>query len=68
MREEDDRPIGRTNGAVAGKRRVIPLIGEGVVAERAVTLLSVPEKVGTVKLRELGWHGDAAHLNFLEGA
>jgi RecA-family ATPase len=46
MREEDDRLIGRTSAVVAGKRRVIPWIWEGVVAEGTVTLLSAPEKVG----------------------
>ena len=53
MREEDDRPIGRTNAVVAGKRRVIPWIWEGVVAEEAVTLLSAPEKVGKTTLLSL---------------
>jgi hypothetical protein len=35
---EVDRRIGRTNAVVAGKRRVIPWIWEGVVAEGAVRL------------------------------
>jgi hypothetical protein len=46
MREQDDRPIGRTNVVAAGKRRVIPWIWEGVVAEGAVTLLSAPGTPG----------------------
>jgi hypothetical protein len=53
MREEDDRPIGRTNAVAAGKRRVIPWIWVGVVAEEAVTLLSAPEKVGKTTLLRL---------------
>jgi hypothetical protein len=53
MREEDDRPIGRTNDVVAGQRRLIPWIWEGVVAEGAVTLLSAPEKVGKTTLLSL---------------
>ncbi len=53
MREEDDRPIGRTNAVVAAKRRVIPWIWEGVVAEGAVTLLSAPEKIGKTTLLSL---------------
>jgi hypothetical protein len=53
MREDDDRPIGRTNAVVAGQRRVIPWIWEGVVAEGAVTLLSAPEKVGKTTLLSL---------------
>jgi hypothetical protein len=48
MREEDDQPIGRTNAVVAGKRRVIPWIWEGVVAEGAVTLLCPHQ-------RRIGW-------------
>ena len=51
MREEDDRPIGRTNAVVAGKRHVIPWIWEGVVVEGGVTLLSAPEKVGNRRRR-----------------
>jgi hypothetical protein len=50
MRQEDDRPIGRTNAVVAGKRPSIPWIWEGVVAEGAVTLLSAPEKIGKTTL------------------
>jgi hypothetical protein len=53
MREEDDRPIGRTNAVVAGKRRLIPWIWEGVVAAEGVTLLSAPEKVGKTTLLSL---------------
>jgi hypothetical protein len=53
MRQEDDRPIGRTNAVVAGKRSLIPWIWEGVVAEGAVTLLSAPEKVGKTTLLSL---------------
>jgi hypothetical protein len=45
MREEGDRPIGRTNAVVASARRSVPWIWEGLVAEGAVTLLSAPEKV-----------------------
>src|SRR5262249_13270095 len=45
MREEDDRPIGRTNAVVSGKPRLIPWIWEGVVVAGGVTLLSAPEKV-----------------------
>jgi hypothetical protein len=39
MPEKDERPIGRTNAAVVGERRLIPWIWEGVVAQGAVTLL-----------------------------
>jgi hypothetical protein len=53
MRQEDDRPIGRTNAVVAGQSRLIPWIWEGVVAEGAVTLLSAPEKVGKTTLVSL---------------
>lgn len=53
MRQEDDRPIGRSNAVVAGQRRLIPWIWEGVVAEGAVTLLSAPEKVGKTTLLSL---------------
>jgi hypothetical protein len=53
MPEEDDRLIGRTSGVVAGTRRVIPRIWEGVVADGAVTLLSAPEKVGQTTLLSL---------------
>jgi hypothetical protein len=53
MREEDDRPIGRTNAVVASERRLIPWISEGVVAEAGVTLLSAPEKVGKTILLSL---------------
>ena len=50
MPQKDDRPIGRSNAVVAGQRRSIPWIWEGVVAEGAVTLLSAPEKVGKTTL------------------
>ena len=53
MREEPDRPIGRTNAVVASERRLVPWIWEGVVAEGAVTLLSAPEKVGKTTLLSL---------------
>jgi hypothetical protein len=53
MREEDDRPIGRSNAVVASQRRSIPWVWEGVVAEGAVTLLSAPEKVGKTTLLSL---------------
>ena len=53
MREEDDRPIGRTNAVVSGKQRLVPWIWEGVVAAGAVTLLSAPEKVGKTTLLSL---------------
>jgi hypothetical protein len=53
MRQENDRPIGRTNTVVASERRLIPWIWEGVVAEGAVTLLSAPEKVGKTTLLSL---------------
>jgi hypothetical protein len=53
MREEDDRPIGRTNAVVSGKPRLIPWIWEGMVANGAVTLLSAPEKVGKTTLLSL---------------
>ena len=53
MPETPDRPIGRANAAVAGERRLIPWVWEGVVAERAVTLLSAPEKVGKTTLLSL---------------
>jgi hypothetical protein len=33
MREEDDRPIGRTNPVLASERRSIPWIWEGVVGK-----------------------------------
>jgi hypothetical protein len=41
MPQKDDRPIGRTNAVVAGERRLVPWIWEGVVAGGAVTLLAV---------------------------
>jgi hypothetical protein len=53
MPETPDRPIGRANAAVAGERRLIPWVWEGVVAEGAVTLLSAPEKVGKTTLLSL---------------
>jgi hypothetical protein len=53
MPPKDDRPIGRTNAAVAAQSRLVPWIWEGVVAERAVTLLSAPEKVGKTTLLSL---------------
>ncbi len=53
MREGEERPIGRTSAVVAGERRSIPWIWEGVVAEGAVTLLSAPEKVGKTTLLSL---------------
>jgi AAA domain len=53
MPEKDNRPIGRTNAVVAGERRLIPWIWEGMVAEGAVTLLSAPEKVGKTTLLSL---------------
>jgi hypothetical protein len=53
MPEKDDRPIGRTNAVVAGQRRLISWIWEGVVAGGAVTLLSAPEKVGKTTLLSL---------------
>jgi hypothetical protein len=53
MREENDRHIGRANASVAGRRREIPWVWEGVVAEGAVTLLSAPEKVGKTTLLSL---------------
>ncbi len=53
MPQKDDRPIGRSNAVVAGQRRSIPWIWEGVVAEGAVTLLSAPEKVGKTTLLSL---------------
>jgi hypothetical protein len=53
MPKKDDRPIGRTNAIVAGKKPLIPWLWEGVVAEGAVTLLSAPEKVGKTTLLSL---------------
>ena len=53
MPPKDDRPIGRTNAAVAAQSRLVPWIWEGVVAEGAVTLLSAPEKVGKTTLLSL---------------
>jgi hypothetical protein len=44
--EKAERPIGRTNAVVMTRRELIPWIWQGVVAERAVTLLSAPENVG----------------------
>jgi hypothetical protein len=53
MREEDDRPIGRTNAVVAGRRRLLHWIWDGVVAVGGITLLSAPEKVGKTTLLSL---------------
>jgi hypothetical protein len=44
MSANDVRPIGISNTYVQKERRSIPWIWEGVVAEKAVTLLSAPEK------------------------
>jgi hypothetical protein len=53
MREDNDRPIGRTNAFVAGMRQLTSWVWEGVVARGAVTLLSAPEKVGKTTLLSL---------------
>jgi AAA domain len=53
VRQEDDRPIGRSNAVMAGQGRLVPWIWEGVVAAGAVTLLSAPEKVGKTTLLSL---------------
>ena len=44
---------GYSNTCVKAKPRQIPWIWEGVVAERAITLLSAPEKIGKTTLLSL---------------
>jgi hypothetical protein len=51
--EKAERPIGRTSAVVLTRRELIPWIWQVVVAERAVTLLSAPEKVGKTRLLSL---------------
>jgi AAA domain len=49
----EDRPIGFSNSVLQTRPRSIPWIWEGVIAERAVTLLSAPEKIGKTTLLSL---------------
>jgi hypothetical protein len=50
---DNHRPIGHSNLRVQEQRQSIPWIWEGVLAERAVTLLSAPEKIGKTTLLSL---------------
>jgi hypothetical protein len=44
--QKAERPIGRTNAVVLTRRELIPWIWQGVVAERAVTLLEARGRIG----------------------
>jgi hypothetical protein len=48
-----ERPIGHSNTIVKDRRKSIPWIWEGLLAEEAVTLLSAPEKIGKTTLLSL---------------
>jgi hypothetical protein len=49
----ENLPIGYSNSVLQERTRSIPWLWEGVVAERAVTLFSAPEKVGKTTLLSL---------------
>ena len=53
MPTDNERSIGHSNLRVQEQRQSIPWIWEGVLAERAVTLLSAPEKTGKTTLLSL---------------
>lgn len=50
---DDNRPTGSSNARVRERRRPIPWVWEGVLAEQAITLLSAPEKTGKTTLLSL---------------
>jgi len=52
-RDDPHRPIGRPNKVLPGELPDVPWIWDGVLAERAVTLLSAPEKIGKTTLMSL---------------
>jgi hypothetical protein len=53
MPTDNERSIGHSNIRIQEQRQSIPWIWEGALAERAVTLLSAPEKTGKTTLLSL---------------
>ena len=50
---DEKRPIGRSNALLQKECRSISWLWESVLAERAITLLSAPEKIGKTTLLSL---------------